>query len=159
MRNKRSSFWKKGLLLLAVFLLAWYVSAYHYQFLLIQGNSMEPSFHNLQLVVMAKNYEEILTGEVIACKADNLDAVLVKRVVAAPGDRVQITDGMLYVNGVLGQHQRPGMEIAYAGIAEEPILLGAEEYFVLGDNYAYSKDSRYEEINVIQKKDIIGVIL
>ena len=120
---------------------------------------MEPSFHNFQLVILEKDFEEIAAGDVVACKSEALQAVLVKRVVAVPGDTVQIRDGKLYVNEQPSPGQIPERIIAYPGIAAEPLTLGAGEYFLLGDNYEQSKDSRYEEINVINKNDIIGRVL
>ena len=50
------------------------------------------------------------------------------------------------------------MTIEYAGIAENPIHLQDNEYFVLGDNYQQSIDSRYEEIGCIHFEDILGKI-
>lgn len=47
-------------------------------------------------------------------------------------------------------------QIEYAGIAESKIHLGADEYFVLGDNRNASEDSRNEWLGVISKKQIIG---
>ncbi len=120
---------------------------------------MEPSYHNMQPVILEKDFSEIAVGDVVACRCDALDAILVKRVVAVPGDTVQIAEGVLYVNGKPSVHQSPDAKLAYAGIAEEPISLGPEEYFLLGDNYEYSKDSRYEEINVIKENAIIGRVL
>ena len=146
-------------IVLLSFMAAWYVSTYKYQFMLIQGESMEPSYHNMQPVILEKDFSEITAGDVVACKCEALDAILVKRVVAVPGDTVSIAEGVLYVNGKPSAHQRPDARITYAGIAEESILLGPEEYFLLGDNYEYSKDSRYEEINVMKENAIIGKIL
>ena len=44
----------------------------------------------------------------------------------------------------------------YAGLAEEPIVLAKDEYFVLGDNRNDSEDSRYGNIGPVQRDDIIG---
>ena len=46
--------------------------------------------------------------------------------------------------------------IDYAGIAEKPIKLGDDEYFVLGDNREISRDSRYEEVGKVKRKNIEG---
>lgn len=79
----------------------------------------------------------------------------VKRVVAVPGDTVKITDGEVYVNGERfleeGSH-----DIEYAGLAEETITVGEDEYFVLGDNPNSSEDSRYANIGNIKKEHIEG---
>lgn len=44
----------------------------------------------------------------------------------------------------------------YAGRASEPITLGDDEYFVLGDNRNNSKDSRYEDVGNISRDRLIG---
>ena len=56
----------------------------------------------------------------------------IKRVVAVPGDTVEIKDGRLYVNGIRVVDDYDKM--AEAGIAQNPLTLGSDEYFVLGDN-------------------------
>lgn len=43
-----------------------------------------------------------------------------------------------------------------SGIAEEPITLGKEEYFVLGDNRNHSSDSRVPNVGVLKRKDLMG---
>ena len=46
----------------------------------------------------------------------------------------------------------------YEGILSEPIALSSGEYIVIGDNIEESKDSRYEQVGIIQEKDIIGSV-
>lgn len=80
----------------------------------------------------------------------------VKRVVATPGDTVQIIDGHLYVNEELFVFEDKYDEMAQAGIAENKITLKKGEYFVLGDNRNNSEDSRSANIGIIKKENIIG---
>ena len=80
----------------------------------------------------------------------------VKRVVAVPGDTVLIEDGILYVNGVEFEEELEMPAIEEAGLASEEIVLGADEFFVLGDNRNNSEDSRYANIGNIKKEHIIG---
>lgn len=119
---------------------------------------MLPSYHNLQPVVINKKFEDILVGDVIAFRSDSFNAILIKRVVALPGDSVEIKEGTLYVNGVPDSCINSNEKITYAGIAQTQLTLGEDEYFVLGDNYAYSKDSRYEEVGCISHNNIIGKV-
>lgn len=56
------------------------ISKYFFQFMLIQGDSMYPSYHNMQLVILNKHDREYEVGDVIAFKCDELDCVLVKRI-------------------------------------------------------------------------------
>lgn len=80
----------------------------------------------------------------------------VKRVIAVPGDTVQIINGKLYVNGEEFQEEIDAGDIEEAGLASEEITLGDDEYFVLGDNRNNSEDSRYANIGNIKKEYIIG---
>lgn len=75
--------------------------------------------------------------------------------VAVPGQKVQIIDGMLYVDGV-PEEEEIYDKMEDAGIAENEILLGSDEYFVLGDNRNSSEDSRSGNIGAIRKDTIIG---
>ncbi len=80
----------------------------------------------------------------------------VKRVIAGPTDTVQVKDGYLYVNGK--KYQKDGTDVAVdnPGAAEEKIKVGADEYFVLGDNLSGSEDSRFSNIGNINKSEIVG---
>lgn len=80
----------------------------------------------------------------------------VKRVIAVPGDTVQIKNGVVYVNGEEYEETVETALIEEAGLAEEEVTLLDNEYFVLGDNRNNSEDSRYANIGNIKKEYIIG---
>ena len=80
----------------------------------------------------------------------------VRRVIGVPGDKVQIKDGAVYINGALYDEKIEVAAMEEAGIAEEEITLGNNEYFVLGDNRNNSEDSRYANIGNIKAEYIIG---
>ncbi len=82
----------------------------------------------------------------------------IKRVIAVPGDTVRILDGEVYVNGAPYVEQTDVDAIEDAGLAEEEIVLGNDEFFVLGDNRNNSEDSRYANIGNIKKEYIIGKV-
>lgn len=80
----------------------------------------------------------------------------VKRVIGVPGDKVQIKNGAVYVNGALFSEKVETAAIEEAGIAAKEITLGEDEYFVLGDNRNSSEDSRYANIGNVKREHIIG---
>ncbi len=82
----------------------------------------------------------------------------IKRVIAVPGDTVQIIQGVVYVNGEVFKEAVSVPSIEEAGIASEPIVLGKGEFFVLGDNRNNSEDSRFANIGNIKKEHIIGKV-
>lgn len=124
------------------------------------GVSMEPSLTNGQTILINRLSYTLSTpkvGEVIVFLPNgNKNAhYYVKRVVAVAGDRVQIKDGKLYVNGIqIEEVERDKM--ADGGIAENEITLATDEYFTLGDNRNNSEDSRSANIGPVKSKDIIG---
>lgn len=137
--------------------LTFYISTYHFQFTLIQGNSMNPTYHSWQLVILNKNPKELKTGDVISFRCETLNCILIKRIVACPGDHMEFEDGILYVNDSPSPYVFP--PINDPGIAQSPITLGTDEYFVLGDNYEYSKDSRHSEVGCVHPEDILGSVI
>ena len=159
MNNKRKELGLRAVALIAICMLAYYISNNWFQLMLIQGNSMYPTYHNLQFTIINRIDRDYQIGDVIAFRNDALKAVLVKRIVACPEDSVLIKNGCLYVNGTVSDLYTEGQPFEYAGIASSKIELKENEFFVIGDNISESKDSRYEEIGVIKSEDIIGKLL
>ena len=80
----------------------------------------------------------------------------IKRIIGLPGETIQIQNGDIYIDGEI-LYESYGREVMrYAGLAAEPITLGEDEYFVLGDNRNDSTDSRDPNVGVIHRDEIIG---
>lgn len=84
------------------------------------------------------------------------DTYYIKRIIGLPGETVQIKEGYVYINGeLLDEHY--GREVMNeSGIAAEPLQLGEDEYFVLGDNRNHSSDSREPNVGVLHRDELIG---
>lgn len=81
----------------------------------------------------------------------------IKRIIGLPGETVQVIDGYTYINGSRLDGDIYGAEVMNsAGIAEEPITLGEDEYFVLGDNRNHSTDSRDPSVGILHREDLMG---
>lgn len=125
----------------------------------VVGVSMEPTLYNGQQIFINSFIYLVSspkTGDVVVFLPNGNENAhyYVKRIVAAPGDKVLIRDGILYVNGeesswVLEKLLDPG-------IAASEFTLGGGEYFCIGDNPGNSEDSRSANIGPVEEADIIG---
>ena len=83
----------------------------------------------------------------------------VKRVIGLPGEEIQIKGGFIYINGKKLEAEDGKLEqVALAGLAEEPVKLGEDEYFLLGDNRESSEDSRFSNVGNVHKDQILGKV-
>lgn len=124
------------------------------------GVSMEPELYSGQTILINRFIYKLSSPKrddviVFLPNGNQNSHYYVKRVVAVPGDTVQIVGGILHVNGEAADYEEYD-KMADAGIAENEITLKASEYFVLGDNRNNSEDSRSANIGVVNAKDIIG---
>lgn len=126
----------------------------------VTGNSMEGTVSDGDSVFVNRliySLSEPKAGDVVVFlpNGNEKSHYYVKRVVAVEGDTVQISDGVLYVNGEM-YDEEDTEAIVNAGLAEEEITIGEDEYFVLGDNRNSSEDSRYANIGNVEKQYIVG---
>ncbi len=128
----------------------------------VVGDSMESSLYNGQKVLIDR-FSYVLSspkaGDVVVFLPNGNEKAhyYVKRVVATPGDTVLIENGVLYVNGEQSKWTEDE-RILDAGIAENMLTMGKEEYFCLGDNVNNSEDSRSANIGSIKAEDIVGKV-
>lgn len=80
----------------------------------------------------------------------------IKRIIGLPGETVQIAGGEIYIDGEILKESYGREVIKDPGIAESPIELGEDEYFVLGDNRNESSDSRDPSVGKIRREEIVG---
>lgn len=127
----------------------------------VVGNAMNDTLTNEEQILVNRfiyNVSSPKQGDVIAFlpNGNEKSHYYVRRVVACPGDTIQIKEGVVYVNGEAYQEKITVATIEDAGVASEEIKLGDDEYFVLGDNRNNSEDSRLANIGNVKKSYIIG---
>ena len=78
-------------------------------------------------------------------------------IIGLPGETVQVVDGYVYINGSRLESDIYGNErMDDPMAASQPITLGEDEYFVLGDNRNHSQDSRDPSVGEVKKDTIMG---
>lgn len=118
------------------------------------GSSMEPTLGDGNIVLSLKT-SSFETGEIVAFYYNN--KILVKRVIAGPGDWVNITeDGSVYVNDQpLDEPYITDKALGDCNI-ELPYQVPDSRYFVLGDHRSTSVDSRNTAVGCVAAEQIVG---
>ena len=157
--------------LLAAVVIATLLRAYVAEPIRVDGTSMTNTLQDGEIVLVSKlDYltGDMQRGDIVICrypnrveKTINLGAslafvdytIFVKRLVALPGDTVEIRNTVLYVNDepVENPEKLGSLPRDYARRT-----LGADEYFVMGDNRLTSHDSRADNVGPLSKSMILG---
>lgn len=125
------------------------------------GVSMEPALYNGQEILVNRFIYKLFApgrGDIVAFlpNGNQNSHYYLKRVVGLPGEHIQIIGGYVYINGVLLEEDDTYDKIVDPGIAENEVILGNNEYFVLGDNRNNSEDSRSGNIGPVSRDTITG---
>ena len=131
---------------------------------LVRGDSMVPTLHeNDYLIINRMVYRmgEPKNGDIIVFKTDlkqdnGKEKDLIKRVIAIPGDHLVIMDSQVYLNDKL--IEEPYIDNAYTS-GDIDIVIPDGEVFVMGDNRENSKDSRSEDVGLVNESDILGEVM
>ncbi len=125
----------------------------------VSGQSMEPLLHdgdNLILDKLTYHFRDPERFDVVVFDQTESDHYI-KRIIGLPGETVQIIDGYVYINGERLEDDVYGKEVMLQPMrAADPITLGEDEYFVLGDNRNYSRDSRDPGVGNVKRSQILG---
>ena len=122
----------------------------------VTGTSMSPTLQEGQILVASKG-SSFKTGDVVAFYYNN--KILVKRVIAMPGDWVNISDdGTVYVNDIA--IDEPYLKEKSFGDCniELPYQVPESKIFVMGDNRSVSLDSRNTAIGCISEEQVVGKV-
>lgn len=123
---------------------------------IVIGYSMEPTLHSGEYLIVEKisyRFAEPQRGDIIVFDYPlHSEDDYVKRIIGLPGDRITVSDGVVYVNDFLLEEtytltDTPG---------EQTWVVAENSYFVMGDNRRGSSDSR--SWGVLERKYIIGKV-
>ena len=161
MKNIMKENLSTSIYLLVVLCAAYLIITYVGQRTQVSGSSMETTLSdgdNLLVDKITYRFSEPKRFDIIVFPFQyDTDTYYIKRIIGMPGETVQIDyDGNIYINGSLLKESYGREVIQNPGRAAEPITLGKDEYFVMGDNRNNSSDSRDPSVGNIHRKDIIG---
>jgi len=121
----------------------------------VQSISMEPTLHEGQYLIVSKVaywFHAPERGDIIVLDPPNhqSDIPYIKRVIGLPGEKVEIREGRVWINGIALNEPYVSGPPAYS----ESLVLGKDEYLVLGDNRNNSSDSHIW--GILPRENIIG---
>lgn len=127
---------------------------------IVIGDSMNPTLHENENLITDKityRFKEPKRFDIIVFPyKDNTSKLLIKRIIGMPGETVQIKNGRVYINDHELNENYGNAIMNDGGVADNAIILGEDEYFVLGDNRNNSQDSRFASVGNVHRSDIIG---
>lgn len=119
-------------------------------------NMMSPAFKDGDLAICYRLQKEFQPSDTVIIEKDG--ETQIRRIIAKPGDSVEITADGLKINGYLQQETGIYTEtLPYTEGISFPITLEENEYFVLGDNRSEAKDSRI--YGAVKKEEIKGTVI
>ncbi|MGN0396023.1 MAG: signal peptidase I, partial [Coprococcus sp.] len=156
----------KELIELAVYIaivigICWLVLTFVGQRTEVDGESMSDTLHtndSLWIDKLSYRLHDPERYDIVVFPYDEEDdTYYIKRIIGLPGETVYIDeDGIVYINDeVLSTdvYGKEPIDPSKRGLAVEPITLGEDEYFVMGDNRNNSRDSRLSDVGNIKKDE------
>ena len=160
-KKKKKEIFGFVLYVVFVFAFAYLIITFVGQRTVVIGHSMENTLadgDNLIVDKISYRFKEPERYDIIVFPYEyKEDTYYIKRIIGLPGETVLISsDGVIYINGKELRESYGREVIRNAGLAGAPIELKDGEYFVLGDNRNNSEDSRFSDVGIIHKSEIVG---
>ena len=161
MNRKLKEILSTSLYLLVVLVLTFLVVTYVGQRTQVIGSSMEPMLSdgdNLIVDKISYRFQDPQRFDIIVFPFQyEENTYYIKRIIGLPGETVYIDEnGQIFINDVLLKESYGKEVILDSGRAYEPITLGIDEYFVMGDNRNNCSDSRDPAVGNIHRDELIG---
>ena len=148
---------KIAIVCLFAFVFVWYFG----QRVAVVGDSMNPILNNGDIALVNRIVYDATApkrGDIIVFKpkGNENSHYYIKRIIGLPGEKVQILEGEIYIDGEKLEEDYGVSEITDPGIAAEEIELEGNEFFVLGDDRENSEDSRMADVGNVKRSYIYG---
>ncbi len=130
----------------------------------VVGNSMADELINNDEVLidtLIYKLKEPSRYDVIAFTKKGTDGEsieYIKRIVGLPGETVEIKNGRIYIDNKMLDYNKDMENIVNPGLAALPVTLSYDEYFVIGDNWNSSEDSRSGTVENVRRTEITGKV-
>ncbi len=138
--------------------LALVVHNFVFQIVRVDGPSMEPTLYTDERMFVTKFtyfFKEPQRGDIVVTHFPNDKLNYVKRIIATGGERVKITNGMVFIDDkILEEPYINGVILSDFKEMQVP----AGKFMVMGDNRNNSRDSRYLNVGPIDKEMIVGKV-
>ncbi len=160
-RGWATEFWDLFKTVAIAFIIMLLLNVFVFNLSMVKGQSMEPTLEEEERLFVDKIVYRVTqprSGDVVVLRDPSTGSdkkpFLVKRVIAVPGQTVEISGRELLVDGQPLSEPYTDSAIEDSDLA--PVVLGKGEYFVMGDNRhaGQSKDSRY--FGSVNREDIVG---
>ena len=153
--------WAKAIFFAAV--IVFIVFHFIIQVVTVKGSSMEPTLENQDRLVISNLFYTPETGDIVVLSdKTGLDEALIKRIIALPGQTVDINEnGEVLVDGkVLSEpYIAELIDEGHRGNMDYPLTVPEGTVFVMGDNRNHSTGSRFLEVGFVEEGEILGRVI
>lgn len=150
--------WVKEIVI--VLLVVYFITTFVVQNTMVIGESMEPTLQDGNAILVNKfiyRFADPARFDIIVFPyRGNPSKNYIKRIIGLPGDAVNIKNNTVYINGQALEEDYINEPMQHRGNVDFPITIPEGQYFVMGDNRNNSSDSRYQDVGLIPKADIMG---
>lgn len=155
--TKSRAIWGWVISIIAAVAIAFIVRTFFFEIIVVDGESMFPTLQSdekLAVEKVSRYFGLPEHGDIIIVHYPSMSGTYVKRVIALPGETVEVKDSTVYVNGE--PLSEPYINSAEPYIDMSPVTVPDDTVFVMGDNRAHSLDSRTSYIGPIARSEIVG---